>query len=278
MCIRDRYGGDSGLYSQPVRIFMPVYVPRERGLFLGEPLAIPGVIEAEYFDLGGEGIAYHDVDALNLAGAFRPDEGVDIYDRLGEGYHVGNMLPGEWLEYTVRVETEGEFLADIHLAALQDGGRFVVRVGDSISDTLESKSSGSWLTTAKVSFRMPLEAGEQILRFTVIDQPAFNFDQMEFSPVTSAGGSLPGTTAGDQPGGIRVTEDGDGCLVIRHHGAASPSVIRVHDLTGSAVAMAEIKPGEQVCLELPGLKAGIYIISAVSGQRRDCVKMMVRSR
>lgn len=273
-----QYAGDSGLYSQPVRIFMPVYVPRERGFFMGEPLAIPGVIEAEYFDLGGEGIAYHDEDALNLAGAFRPDEGVDIYDRLGEGYHIGNMLPGEWLEYTVRVDAEGEYLVDVHLAALQDGGSFVVRVGDSTSDTLESKRSGSWLTTTKVSFRMPLEAGEQILRFTVIDQPAFNFDKMEFSPVTSAGGSLPGMTDRNPSAGISVTEDGKGCLLIRHHGATSASVIRVHDLTGSVVAMTIIQPEEQTRMAIPGLAPGIYVISAVSGQRMDCVKTMVTSR
>ncbi|MCK4748812.1 MAG: cellulase family glycosylhydrolase, partial [Bacteroidales bacterium] len=73
------YTDTADLYSYPVRIFMPEYVQPERGLFLGEPQPIPGIIEAEDFDLGGEGIAYHDAESLNIAGEYRPDEGVDIY-------------------------------------------------------------------------------------------------------------------------------------------------------------------------------------------------------
>ena len=33
----------------------------------GAPTNVPGIIEAEHYDNGGEGIAYHDVDAtINL--------------------------------------------------------------------------------------------------------------------------------------------------------------------------------------------------------------------
>src|SRR5262245_40681529 len=40
--------------------------------------ALPGVIECENFESGGEGIGYHDTDAANTGGALRPSEGVDI--------------------------------------------------------------------------------------------------------------------------------------------------------------------------------------------------------
>jgi hypothetical protein len=55
-----------------------------------KPQPIPGKIECEYYDLGGEGIAYHDSDSINNGSGklnpangsylneFRMNEGVDI--------------------------------------------------------------------------------------------------------------------------------------------------------------------------------------------------------
>jgi hypothetical protein len=271
-----QYNGDSGLYSRPVRIFMPTYVPRERGLFLGEPLEIPGIIEAEYFDLGGEGIAYHDMDALNTAGAFRPDEGVDIYDVPGDGYHVGNALPGEWLEYTVDVKREGEYMVDVWLTALQDGGRLAIRLGEIQPDTIEAKSTGSWLTTISVSGNMRLEAGEQIMRLSIINQPDFHLDKLEFTLNITSTGEVPGDTYPGDPGHwISVTEDNNNDLVIRHFGTTSPSLIRVYDLTGSPVATMQAYPEQPVRFETRGMAPGIYVIRATSSTKNDCVKVLI---
>ncbi len=38
----------------------------------------PVTIQAEDYDLGGEGIAYRDIDAKNDGGQYRPTDGVDI--------------------------------------------------------------------------------------------------------------------------------------------------------------------------------------------------------
>ncbi len=268
-----QYLSDSSLYSQPARIFMPLYVPVERRPFLGEPLEIPGTIEAEHFDLGGEGIAYHDMDKLNIAGDYRPDEGVDIYDWKGEGYHVGNALPGEWMEYTVDVAMDGEYLAEVQLAALQDGGKFAIRVGSTQSDTLESKSSGSWLTTTVVSTTMQLDSGQQIMRFSVIDDPLFHIDKMIFTLNTNSTEWL--TDPGDR---IRITGDPDHALLIRHCGATSTSLIRVYNMTGSLVAVRRTGPDQAVRMGTSDWAPGIYIITALSGSRVDRIKTMIRSR
>src|SRR6185295_4181981 len=45
--------------------------------FGGTPWPIPGTVQAENFDNGGEGTAYHDNDSVNNGGAYRPT-GVDI--------------------------------------------------------------------------------------------------------------------------------------------------------------------------------------------------------
>src|SRR5207302_82728 len=74
--------------------------------YTGTPIAVPGSFEAENFDLGGEGVAYHDNTPGNQGGLYRITEDVDIivsYDTLGGGYVVNNFETGEWLAYTVNV-------------------------------------------------------------------------------------------------------------------------------------------------------------------------------
>jgi hypothetical protein len=63
----------------------------------GTPWAIPGTIEAENYDLGGEGVAYHDTDATNNGGVYRTTEGVDLdtcADISGCGYKEGWINAG----------------------------------------------------------------------------------------------------------------------------------------------------------------------------------------
>ena len=76
--------------------------------FHGAPLQVPGTIEVEDFDEGGEGIAYHDSDAVNTTGAYRTT-GVDIQSTTdtGGGYNVSYIVAGEWLEYSINVATAG---------------------------------------------------------------------------------------------------------------------------------------------------------------------------
>ncbi|MBN1599378.1 MAG: hypothetical protein JW894_13880, partial [Bacteroidales bacterium] len=51
-------------------------------------IAIPGTVEAENYDNGGEGVAYHDNDASNNGGQYRTSEGVDIEACSEGGYNV----------------------------------------------------------------------------------------------------------------------------------------------------------------------------------------------
>ncbi|CAM9852218.1 unnamed protein product, partial [Laminaria digitata] len=75
----------------------------------GSAATIPATtrIQAENFDLGGQGVAYFDTTPGNSPnGAFRPDDDVDI-DPLGNGYNIGHIRAGEFLRYTVDVTTDG---------------------------------------------------------------------------------------------------------------------------------------------------------------------------
>src|SRR5207244_9013837 len=77
----------------------------------GVPAAVPGKIQTEDFNTGGEGIAYHDGDAANNGGQYRTNEGVDIETTgdTGGGYDVGWTAAGEWMKYTVNVANAGSY-------------------------------------------------------------------------------------------------------------------------------------------------------------------------
>lgn len=76
-------------------------------------------IEAEDYDAGGEGVGYHDVDAANLGGAYRPNERVDIeYFSSEAGYNVGWIRDGEWLKYTRDFPWTGQYALQFRVASM----------------------------------------------------------------------------------------------------------------------------------------------------------------
>jgi hypothetical protein len=115
--------------------------PFHDGVYRGGPQIIPGRAQCAYYDLGGEGIAYHDTDAKNNGSGilnpadglylnqFRMNEGVDtsytkFHDQIDnnpynfvpppEGQlYVGWTEPGEWLNMTVKVERAGLYSIDL---------------------------------------------------------------------------------------------------------------------------------------------------------------------
>src|SRR3569833_1896450 len=91
----------------------------------GTPWPIPGAIENENYDLGGEGVAYHDADVANQGGQYRTD-GVDIEPctDTGGGYNVGWTNAGEYLKYTVNVSTAGTYNVAFRVASGASGGSF----------------------------------------------------------------------------------------------------------------------------------------------------------
>lgn len=75
--------------------------------YAGTPTVLPGRLEAEEYDTGGEGLAYRDFDRTNGGGVLRADR-VDIYTNVAgtEPGHlrIARIEPGEYLSYTVAPE------------------------------------------------------------------------------------------------------------------------------------------------------------------------------
>jgi hypothetical protein len=134
----------------------------------GTPAAVPGQIQAEFFDNGGEGVAYHDVEAANLGGSLRNDVGVDIEPTSdgGAGYAIGHIRPGEWLEYTVNVTATGSYDLNVRFASGNGGGVAHLDVdGSNVSGSINFPGTGGWQNwTTITKTNLPLTQGQHVLR------------------------------------------------------------------------------------------------------------------
>ena len=72
------------------------------------PPTLPARVEAENFDNGGEGVAYHVAVKGNPSGVYRKEPVALLESQdTGGGYDVVLGAPGEWLSYTVKVPAAG---------------------------------------------------------------------------------------------------------------------------------------------------------------------------
>ena len=161
---------------------------RVRAPYNGTVATLPGIIEAESFDQGLDGVSFHDADAVNSGvRTYRTDGvGVDIY-KAGEGYAIGNTKDGEWLDYTVDVAEDGLYSFDAVVSAVNPGGLFHIAENVAndmmfVTDFISVPQTGSFNEYQQLHVRlnMPLKAGRQV--FTLfVDKGGFYIDRMSFT-------------------------------------------------------------------------------------------------
>lgn len=146
--------------------------------YYGTPHAIPGNIELEDYDLGGEGISYHDSDVINLGNSYRSDESVDIEPSMEGTFNIGWIANEEWFEYTIHVSEDNNYIAYIKTAAVRDGQASLSIDGKNKLDHFTLPSTGGWQTWQTVPTKpFRLEAGDHILRITA-NSDGFNLDSL----------------------------------------------------------------------------------------------------
>src|SRR6185312_14485254 len=131
------------------------------GPYGGSPVSVPGTIQAENFDNGGEGVGYHDNDASNNGGAYR-QTGVDIEPSSNGGYDVGWFAQGEWMNYTVNVASAGTYTVTLRVAS-SGGGSLHVGFNNAshVWQSVTVPNTGGWQSWTNVSFTATLGAGIQ---------------------------------------------------------------------------------------------------------------------
>jgi len=151
----------------------------------GTPWPIPGTIQFENYDLGGNGFAYLDNATGNTGGAtFRTDEDVDIENctDAGNGYNIGFATTGEWMEYTVNVATAGEYNLTIRAACNADGRTVsLTSNGTVVASDIAIPNTAGWQTFTDVKMKVTLTAGQQVLRLTIGASDYVNLNYMSFT-------------------------------------------------------------------------------------------------
>ncbi len=123
---------------------------------LESPFVIPGTINSTDYDYGGEGVAYHDVDASNQGTGPREDERVDT-ENQPLFPNVGWISTGEWLEYTIKVPVSGYYRIEMKVASQNTSNPGPIRVlinGESRINDIAVPSTGAWTTFLTVSERL----------------------------------------------------------------------------------------------------------------------------
>ncbi len=151
-------------------------------------IPIPGVVEAENYDNGGEGISFHDTTPSNLIGPFRNNLAVDTEPCSEGGNNLAFSDNGEWTEYTVNVTTSGSYQLDTRVASLAGGSFHLEFDGANVTGTVPVPNTGGWQSWQTVSKTVTLSAGQHVMRF-VIDQKEFNINKFAFA---STGGIVSG--------------------------------------------------------------------------------------
>jgi len=179
------------------------------------PAAIPGTVEAEDYDLGGQDVAYDDANTNNNGGAYRPVEGVDLERTAdaGSGFNVGWTVPGEWMEYAVDVRA-GTYDVEVRVASAVDGGTLHVEF-DGVDRTGPITFAGTsgwqnWTTVGVID--VTLDAGVQTLRLS-IDAGEFNVNKIAIvEPPDGDGDRVPDRVDNCPlvPNADQTDHDGDG--------------------------------------------------------------------
>ena len=164
---------------------------------------IPGIINMSDYDMGRSGYAYYDVDDANYqlsSGNFQAwnsgwvyrNDGVDIEKTAdttnlkGNGYHLGFVNKGEWVNYTLNIKESGVYSLYSSLAALDDGGKFQIEIdNEPVTSSLSVSATGDWNTFKIQQFdNIILKEGKHVLSFNIKELPAFNISTMEFSRIS----------------------------------------------------------------------------------------------
>lgn len=152
-------------------------------------MSIPGLVQAENFDKGVEGSAYHDVDFSNTGNkAYRSDVGVD-FTTGNSGTVVCQTEAGEWMEYTVNVREESMFSYDltassgvedaaVSLSLKTDSG--YVELTEPIAIPCVKKNSWTSYKAVYGRLNQPLPVGKQIIRLSIEKGGAY-LDKIQFS-------------------------------------------------------------------------------------------------
>ncbi len=224
--------------------------------FKGAPLSIPGRIEAEDFDLGGQGAGFYDMARSNEGGAYREEEG--NYVGVGEGasgYHVGWTEAGEWLNYTVDVQNASSYKMTLRYAtnAGQDKG-VCIMLDDEVLASVALKATSGNEDYADCTVWVELPEGTHNLRVQLMDS-GMDLDYYDFEEVAEP---LP---AIEPEKGYKIVAVHSGkALALEADNATNGTKIIQKDYTGDDTEIWKLNVAGDACYSLQNAASGLCIV------------------
>jgi len=251
----------------------------------GTPWPIPGKVEAENFDEGGQFVSYYDTTPGNAYSAYRlTDVDIEATSDVGGGFDVAKTRSGEWLKYTVNVTASGTYPLTLRVASAGTGATMHVEV-DGVDQTgpITVPNTGgwqTWQTTAPIN--VSLTAGPHTLRVAFDTQGSAggvgNYNWLQFGSASPPPPPPPpppntpyGGTPASIPGTFQAENFDDGGQNVAYYDTTSGnaySAYRSTDVdieatsdTGGGFDVAKTKAGEWMKYTVNVTASGTYPLS-----------------
>jgi len=161
------------------------YISNNQLPYEGMNRIIPGTIEGEHYDEGGEGFAYHDDSVKQGDLTFRPTDNVDVVSKNGasNNYVVSYTNEGEWLEYTVDATT-GMYDITLYYFCGETPGDLIVSLDGEVLDTITGLQNQGWEIRDSIMAQNILIGNggkKKILRLEFTNGAGFDIDAIKFT-------------------------------------------------------------------------------------------------
>ncbi len=175
----------SGCETEQVAINQSGVVPSGQSPFLGTNFQIPGKIEAEFYDNGGQGVAYNDDANKNGDLSFRPADNVDVFAKpaASNGRSIGFSKAGEWVEFTADIETGNYDLIFSYSSGASAQGDLKISIdGSELTTITNILNTGGWTQfTTVTAADIDITGGDdKVIRLEYVNNGGFDMDAIEF--------------------------------------------------------------------------------------------------
>jgi len=220
------YGNKPTHFSNSVgfRVIFPIENVVDMKTYKGTPWnnhvqQIPGKIQCEWYDQGGEGVGFHDTDSINsgsgrlnpvngtLLNEFRINESVDIsytksrdidnspyniIEPLMDQLYVGWTEPGEWINYSVDVAKTGSYSIGMMYTASGEGsielwldgkpfsGELIIPSTRHQKETTPWRQWHHWNRLDSLA-TLPIRKGKHLITLRTVTNGNMNYDFLNFT-------------------------------------------------------------------------------------------------
>ncbi|HOI27656.1 MAG TPA: sialate O-acetylesterase [Paludibacteraceae bacterium] len=244
----------------------PIIEPTQEP-YEGTAADVPGKVEAENFDEGGEGVAYSDSDTnVNDGTISYRSESVDFVSGNG-GTAIGYTTTSEWLEYTINVKYDGEYSISAVMSNGSSDPSISIAIDGKTVTSITASGAGDWDTyaTGEAADKVALTAGEHIMKVSIAAANT-NIDYIEFK--------------GEDTEVDELFSNGDGIFLAPNPAKnnfsviSSKEIVKVEVLNTVGQTMLAPASAKNINLAVP---AGMYFVKAYAADGSSYVaKLQVK--